>query len=330
MTGVAAAALLAILLDGIVKLFEESARRRSWFVLMAATIALLIVLAGAMLPVMLNEGRSNTEETVVVGAKTFSEQYILAELISDRLGDVGMTSRNVESLGSTVAFDALAQGNIDVYVDYSGTLWANAMKRGDNPGAEVVLRELKAWLEEEHGVILLGALGFENAYAFAMRREDAGQKGIVTISDLVPYAHEMSIGGDYEFFDRPEWESVRNTYDLNFKQYRRFDSTLMYPAVRDGLVDVIGAFSTDGRIAAYDLTVLEDPLGGLPPYDAVLLLSRDAARQPEIVNALSTLVGKIHDPLMREANRLVDVDGLPVAAAADSLYHWLRTRDEGD
>jgi osmoprotectant transport system permease protein len=260
----------------------------------------------------------------VVGAKTFTEQYILAELVAARLRAAHFDVDVRDGLGSTVIFDALAQGGIDVYVDYSGTIWANHMGREETAGAERVLSEMTVWLDERFGITLLGALGFENAYALAMRRDRAEALGIRSLADLADRSSGLSIGGDYEFFARPEWIAVRDRYGLDFAEQRSFDSSLMYAAVVDGHVDAISAFSSDGRIAAYDLVVVEDPLQAFPPYDAVLLLSERAAGRADVVAALSPLVGGVGDQAMRRANKLVDLDGRPIADAASMLDAELR------
>jgi osmoprotectant transport system permease protein len=218
-----------------------------------------------------------------------------------------------------VAFDALVASEIDVYVDYTGTLWTNHMQRRDAPGAERVVAELTAWLDGEYGVALLGGLGFENAYALAMRRADAEALGIHAIGELAPHSGRLSIGGDYEFFARPEWRAVRDAYGLAFREQRTFDPTLMYGAIAAAQVDVISAFSTDGRIRALDLVVLDDPRRALPPYDAVLLLSPEARRHPGIADALRPLLGRIDAERMRRANQLVDVDGQSIETAVSQL-----------
>src|SRR5690606_24208063 len=120
----------------------------------------------------------------VVGAKNFSEQYILAELMAGRLQAAGANVRRKEDLGSAIAYRALASGEIDAYVDYSGTLWANVLGRTDNPGREQVLAELTRELKARDGVLVLGSLGFENAYALAMRQDRAQALGIASIADL--------------------------------------------------------------------------------------------------------------------------------------------------
>ena len=147
------------------------------------------------------------------------------------------------------------------------------------------------WLLREHGIVCLGSLGFENAYALAMRKDRAKSLGVQTISELAPRAPRLSIGGDYEFFVRPEWKALREQYELSFAAQRSFDSTLMYSAVQRGVVDVISAFTTDGRIPAFELVLLRDDREVLPPYDAVLLLSPRAARNRRLKMAFEPLIG---------------------------------------
>ena len=198
------------------------------------------------------------------------------------------------------------------------------MGREENPGAARVLEEVTRWLEDEHGITCLGPLGFENAYAVAVRRELALSLGLATLDDLARHSAGMEIGGDYEFFQRPEWRSVRDAYGLDFREETSFDSTLMYAAAAEGRVDAISAFSTEGRIARYDLVVLDDPREALPPYDAVLLLSAEAARRPEVRAALEPLLSAIDVETMRRANLRVDVEGASVSEAARLLDAELR------
>ncbi len=150
----------------------------------------------------------------VVGAKTFTEQYVLSALIAQRLQAAGLPATTRAGLGSNVIFDALAAGDIDVYVDYSGTLWANQFHHTDvRPRAEL-LDELKTTLAKQD-ITLFGELGFENAYALVMPRKRADELGIHSIADLASRAAAMSIAGDYEFFSRPEWAGIQKAYGLS-------------------------------------------------------------------------------------------------------------------
>lgn len=319
LVGCVAAAALAIGLDALIRLAEVAAQRRRPRLALLSLGLLLLLMAGAAAPHCGSVLRGGAKTQVVVGAKTFSEQYILAKLIADRLREAGFSVRVRESLGSSIIFDALVAGVVDVYVDYSGTIWANHMKRDDTASSEEVLTEMARWLRDEKGIGLLGTLGFENAYALAMRRDRASELQLESIADLAEVAPTLRIGGDYEFFARPEWAGVRDRYGLAFAAQQSFDSSLMYTAVAEGHVDVISAFSTDGRIAAFDLQLLDDPLDALPPYDAILLLSRRAQQQRDLTRALTPLIGSIDDERMRAANKAVDMDGASIERAARIL-----------
>jgi len=301
--GCVAAAALALLTDQLLALIEAGTVRRSRSRVLAG---LVLLLAGIVLAAWPYAQRESTG--YVVGAKSFSEQYILAALMSERIEGQGGRARRRAGLGSAVAFRALLNDELDVYVDYSGTVWANFMNRSDSPPRAQLLDELSRWLKEQHGVRMLGTLGFENAYALAMRREQAQALGIDSIHDLAGHAPSLRIGGDFEFFGRPEWQALRDGYGLRFAQQREYQSTFMYRAIASGDVDVISAFSSDGRVLAGDLQVLTDPLGVIPPYDALILISPRRANDPLLERALRPLVDAIDVESMREANLMVDRD----------------------
>ncbi|MEW6273016.1 MAG: ABC transporter permease/substrate-binding protein, partial [Thermodesulfobacteriota bacterium] len=310
LVGSVAAAALALALDALVHGVEVGIRhrRRALLAGCAGGAALLAVWAAAPLVT----AAARPAQPVVIGAKTFTEQYVLAELLADWIRDAtGLPSEIRASLGSTVAYDALASGDIDLYVDYSGTLWATILRRdGAPPSREAAVAEVARFLRERDGVELVADLGFENAYALAMRAADADRLGIATIADLARHAPGMTIGGDYEFFSRPEWRALRETYGLRFAEQRSMDASLMYQAAALGEVDVISAFSTDGRIAALELRVLDDDRAAIPPYDAVVLASARLAREhAEVVAALRELAGTIDATRMRAANLEVDERG---------------------
>lgn len=344
--GCIAAAILALLLDmligGVQKAVEERRRGLGW----AAGGALAsVVLVGLISPwavrqvyrpgtptvVQTNDSqKERAKTTLVIASKTFTEQYILQDLIVDFLKDAGYSTRQMESLGSTVIFNGLINNEIDCYVDYTGTIWANFMKQeGSAPGWKV-LAEVRGWLAREHGVQCVGPLGFENAYVLAMRRADAERLKIKTVSDLAEHAPDLKFGSDYEFFSRPEWPALRNAYGLSFADRVRYSSTFMYEALANGEVDVISAFSSDGRIKALDLVLLEDPLHAIPPYDAIVLLSPEASQRPGVAAALQPLVGSINVEMMQQANYMVDRDEekKSVGQAARFLQQEIETSSE--
>jgi len=323
--GCIAAALLALLLDFILALIEAGLARRSRWRLWTGAAALVAIIAATILPVReAAPAGGAVGGVVIVGAKNFSEQYILARLIEDRLRQAGYRTERRDNLGSTVAYRALAAGDIDVYVDYSGTLWANILQRRDTPAAPDMLATLRRELARRDKVRLLGSLGFENAYAFAMTRAGATQRGIADLADLGRASAQLRLATDLEFLSRPEWRAVEARYHPRFRRSRAYSPTFMYRALADGSADVITAFSSDGRIAAMNLVTLADPRGALPNYDAVLLLAPGAAQDAGLVAALRPLIGAIDIATMREANWMVDRDAdktTPQQAAT-----WLATR----
>jgi osmoprotectant transport system permease protein len=197
------------------------------------------------------------------------------------------------------------------------------MQRGAPESSWRTLAATSAWLAEQHGIRLLGPLGFENAYCLAMRRERAEALGIHDLRQLATHASELALGTDYELMKRPEWTRLTETYGLSFARTVTYDPSFMYSALTSGDVDVISAFSSDGRIESLGLVVLGDPAQAFPPYDAVLLLSARAAESKAIVGALSPLVGAIPVERMRRANEIVDrSEG---QQTPDQAAEWLLT-----
>ena len=317
LAGCVASAALALVADFLLGLVERGFRDRRkplWF---GGMIAALLGVAAALAA----QFGGSRDDTVVIGAKTFSEQYILARLIGQRLKDEGFAVEYRDGLGSAVAHSAAASGAIDIYVDYTGTIWANQMQRTDNPGRDAMYEAIAAWERETGGARVFGKLGFENAYGFAMRQDRARQFGVETLADLATVAPQLTMGGDPEFFERPEWVAVRDAYGLRFANLRNFSPTFMYNALRSGEANVISAYTSDGRIAADNLVILADPEGALPSYDAVLMLSEDAASDERLTAALRPLLGSITVEAMRRANYAVDRadDKLGFDAAARQL-----------
>ena len=208
---------------------------------------------------------------------------------------------------------------VDVYLEYSGTVWANRMNETSNPGRKEVLEKAGNFVEENDGMHSLGPLGFQNLYALAMRRDRAAELGIETIEDMIPIADTLVAAGDLEFFGRPEWITLRDTYNIDFAQKLTFDTALMYTAVDRRQVDLIAAYTSDGRVDAYGLKIIADPRNALLPYDGMLVASSSAAKNPLFLETLGALVNRISDEAMREANRIVDVNGGTISDAVNYL-----------
>ncbi len=336
------AALLAVVLDQALRLVETAVKqrrhRRAAAIGTVLAVALTAAVGGAFWPTFTQPvgGRMAEDQNVtaggvpqpgplsgrgyITGSKSFVESHLLAELIGLSLEEAGAEVVNRPSMGSTILFDALRGNSVDVYVDYTGTIWATLMRRTE-PASRLRTRiEVTNFLYQEHGVLSVGPLGFKNDYAFAMNEVRAGELGIRSIPDLS--GRNLEIGGDPEVFGRPEWERVRSVYGLDSLVTRPMQAIYMFDAVRNGQVDVITAYTTDGRLAEGGLVLLDDPQQALPPYDAVLLVSPDASKDAALLGALSGLVNRIDDQMMATANLRVEAGGDSPRQAA----LWLRDR----
>ena len=330
--GCLVSAALALVLDQVIRLFELAAERRSRQLAGMGAAGLVLVLAPLLMTLAPSGPKDRLDRdfslasepldgrTITLAAKSFAEQYILAELITQRLENEGARVDLRQGLGSAILFDAVTRGEVDVSVDYTGTIWATLMEREDVPPRAVMYAEVSAWLLEEHGMIALAPLGFENAYAYAVTRQTAERYDLVSVGDLA--GKGLTLASDPEFFGRSEWTRTRDIYGLDTLRTRGMESTFMYEAVASGEVDVITAYTTDGRIDAYDLVLLEEPAGALPPYDAFILLSPDAAEDRALQAALAPLASAISSQDMRTANGKVDLERQSVMEAA----LWLTDR----
>jgi osmoprotectant transport system permease protein len=302
LAGCVASAGLALAADNLLWVIEVGlAKRARWLTFGGIAVVMLGILAA-----LWAQGSGSDERRIVIASKQFSEQYILAQLIGARLEAAGYSVEYRDGLGSAVVHSAVASSSVDIAVDYTGTIWANFLKRSDDPGRAAMYETIVAWEARENGVKVLGRLGFENAYAFAMRGDKAKELGVASLTDLVGVAPQLTVGGDPEFFERPEWIAVRDAYRLSFGKSRNFAPTFMYNALQSGEADVISAYTSDGRIAADKLVVLADPKGALPSYDALLMLSPRIADDAGVAKALEPLLGAISVEAMREANLAVD------------------------
>jgi osmoprotectant transport system permease protein len=315
--GCVAAATFAFAIDQLLALMEGGLARRGRMRVAAGGLGLVLITAAALVP-----WASQPRGGYVVGAKPFTEQYVLAALIEQRLRAAGLPTTRRDGLGSSVIFEALGSGEIDVYVDYSGTIWANQLRRSDVPPRQEVLAATANWLKERRNIAMLGGLGFENAYALAMPRRRAEALGIRSIADLAGHAATMSIAGDYEFFGRPEWQAIRRSYGLSFREQRQMQAEFMYPAAAQGDVDVIAAYTSDGRIAKHALAVLEDPRQAIPPYDAILLIAPGRSGDRALIDALSPLLGAIDVERMRAANLRATGGGPDASPRAAAAWLW--------
>jgi len=261
-------------------------------------------------------------DPIVIASKPFAESYLLAETFAQLLEDHGFRVDRRLGLGATdITLQALIRGDIDAYPEYTGTGLAavgNQELRGDP--AEVFTR-VSGIFHERWRARWLPPLGFENDYAIAMRRGHADSLGVTTLTGLARIASDLTGGFSPDFMGRPDGlTGLADTYAIHLRETRSLLQAVKYQALAEGAVDVIDAYSTDGAIARYDLTVLADDRGFFPPYDAAPLVSGDFYEtRPRAVMALTSLAGRMSVELVRRANEQIEVRGRPVATVAGEL-----------
>lgn len=317
--GAGVAAALALFLDfalGLVEAWLAPGRPRPGLRKKTALFGGLVVLfavAGVRVP----RGTSPTNGTPVagrptirIGSKNFTEQLILGELLAQVVeADARFTVERVFNLGGTViCHEALIHDEIDLYPEYTGTALSAVLGLAvpDDPGK--VMGLVRTAYADRFACRWLDPLGFNNTYAITVPRALSEQQGWQTVSDLQPEATNLRAGFTSEFRERADgYPGLQRAYGFHFGSVRDLGPELMYAAAAQGEVDVICAFATDGRIAAYELQVLEDDRGFFPPYQAAPVV-REALLEahPELAERLNRLAGRLDEATMQGLNFEVD------------------------
>jgi osmoprotectant transport system permease protein len=315
LAGAVPAALLALAVDGGLLWLERALsrrRRRARAVMAAVTIVLALGLAASGLAARRGRG------VVVIGSKNFTEQLILGELVAQAIErGTGLPVDRRLNLGGTLICDrALASGDIDAYVEYTGTALTAVFHQPVNADPAAVfgtVRELYA----RSGRTVLPPLGFNNTFAILVRGRDARGRQLRTIDDVAPIAREWRAGFGYEFLERPDgFPGLSRTYGLRFVEPPHvMDLTLSYRALASGQVDLIAGDATAGLITGLDLVQLEDNRRYFPPYDAAIVArSATLLRYPDMRAALERLGGRVSAADMRAMNYAADVEHRDVRA----------------
>lgn len=265
-------------------------------------------------------------ERIVVGSKNFTESDLLGEIVAQQIERrTGLRVERRFHLGGTfVCHQAITAGQIDLYVEYTGTAYTAVLKHPPIADAKRVLAAVREEYLRRFGVTWLDPFGFDNTFAILVRRTDAERYGLKRISDLAKVAPRWHAGFGYEFLERADgFAGLARTYGLTFAAPpTAMDLGLTYRALADGKVDVIAGNSTDGQIAALDLVALEDDRRYFPPYQAApVIRARTLLAHPAVGGALGELAGKISDDEMRRLNALADVEHRDIRTIARD---WLR------
>ncbi|UZJ78176.1 glycine betaine ABC transporter substrate-binding protein [Fictibacillus sp. KU28468] len=313
LAGAIPAALLALVIDYILKRIEIASnpvgkRKFSW---KKASI-ILIPVAALLLFFAIRSGTS--DDTIKISGKKWTEQYILPYVIAEYVEaktdykvDVG------EGLGETpILTQAIKKGDIDMYVEYTGTGLLTILKEKYSPNLtpDQIYDRVKEGYKKKYKLDWLEPLGFQNTYALALQPQKYKELGVKTTSELAGKSSQVTFGAPTEFYEREDgYPGFQKVYNFNFKDKKSLDPNLMYGAVKAGKVDTIAAFTTDGRIARYNLKLLKDDKKFFPPYYAAPIVREDTLKKfPKLKDTVNQLAGKISEKDMAEMNAKVDID----------------------
>jgi osmoprotectant transport system substrate-binding protein len=274
--------------------------KRALFSYAALTLALLLTACAPPRP-----------DHPVIGAKNFTEQVVLGELLAQEIeAKSGLkVERRFYLAGSYICQQALVAGRIDGYVEYTGTALTAVLKQPLQRDPQGVLDTVRRLYASRYNIVVGAPLGFENTFAMVIRGADANALHLTTLSQAAPYAPQWRLGVGYEFEQRPDGlPGLSAVYGLRFASApRTMDLGLLYRALNARQVDIIAANSTDGPIRALGLTALEDDKHYFPPYQAVPLIRAEALKRwPQMQTALDSLAGKITADDMRAMNEAID------------------------
>lgn len=283
--------------------------------------AFVIILIGILLVSGLS-GCGRKGPDVRIGGKNFSEQFIMAEMLGIMIEEnTDLTVEVQTNLAASVINDAIKNGSIDLYLEYTGTGLINLGMEPESD-SDKVYDIVKKEYDEQFNIKWMKPYGFNNTYAMVVTQDTAEKYNLKNITDLAAVADQLTLGCTYVFTERADgYPGLSEYYGFEFADVTGMDPSMMYQAVVEKSVDVISGFATEGRISAYDLVVLEDDKGFFPPYDATAIIRGEVLeKHPELEELLNKLAGRIDDNKMAELNAEVDLDKRePADVARDFL-----------
>lgn len=305
--GAIPAALLAIMLDIILRGFEFISKRSGFKSFVAMLIIAVLVVAT---PFMFNGGK---KADIVIGAKLGSEPAILINMYKLLIEDA--TDLDVElkaGLGKTAfVFSALQEGSIDIYPEFTGTAIVTHLgEKAQSNEPKEVYQQAKNGMNEKYDMAFLEPMKFNNTYAVTTTKELAEKYDLESIGDLNKVEDQFTAGFTLEFKDRYDgYVGMQEVYNLNFANVVTMEPGIRQEALSNGEVDVIDAYATDSYMIKFDLVVLDDPKNLFPPYQGAPLLRQETLmKYPELEEILNQLGGKITDDQMRQMNYQVDYE----------------------
>lgn len=284
---------------------QKQRRRRKWILGFSAAVILLLAAISAW-----RSRSASGEDVIVVGGKNYTEQRLLCELASQAIErETGLSVKRQSNLGGTqVLFSAMKSGEVDVYVEYTGTAYTETLRYPPINDMEQVFRKVQQDFKDLYDLVVLDQMAFNNTYTLALKPEDAEKYGLTKISDLDFVNGQLSISPTLEFMNREDGlPGLKEAYGLRFSRETGVDGAARYTALMSGESDIIDAFSTDGLLKKFQLTVLEDDKDFFPPYYPVpVIRSQVYEEHPELKAAFDKLGPLLTEEAMQEMNYKID------------------------
>lgn len=290
--------------DGSIKIKKKKSSKLNKIYKLAALILVIVIIGGSIIKY------NKKEDKIVIGSKNFNEQLILGNMLATLIEENTdlKVERKLNLGGTSIAFNALKSGEIDLYVEYTGTGLVNIMNKPAVNDPDKAYKIVSDYFNKNYNITWLEPLGFNNTYTLAVSKDTAKKYNIETFSDIAKVSNKLRLGSTIEFTNREDgYLGLKKAYNMNFKEVNAVDGGLRYTSLNNGKTDVIDAFSTDGLLKAFDLKVLKDDKNFFPPYYAVPIINNNTLEKyPELKDLINKLSGKIDDEKMRELNYKVD------------------------
>ena len=339
LAGAIPACILALVVDGLMAMVEklvtpvslqksfgeskehliQQKKKQKW-ILRVAGLIIIVLIANTVIGNI-----KKNDDTIILGSKDFTEQAVMGYLYADIIEhDTGLKVEHKENLGgSQVAFQAIKSGEIDMYIDYTGTVYVTILGHKPLSDEQKVAKVSQDELKDKYDLVGFDITTFNNMYTMAVTPETAEKYGLKTIEDLKKCDKDMTVGATLEFLNRKDdgLPGLEKLYGLHFKKTVGIDNSPRFAAIESGDVQIIDAFATDGLLKKYNLVVLEDNKHYFPPYNAMPIVREELYKKhPEIEKPINKLSKVLTDEVMQELNYQVDEEGKePADVARDFL-----------
>ena len=313
--------------QSFLRLISKNATKKQKNRIIFPTVFVLICTIAAIF--YLNPLSSNSAKTIVVASKPTSEQFILGEIIAQDIEantDIKVERKFGIGGGTTNIQPAMLSGDLDIYVEYTGTAWLNVLSKDLPENNQINFEELNEIYQKQFKLEWLGLLGFNNTYGLAISNENAQKKNITNYSQLALQSENFTFGAEFDFFERSDaFPGLKKVYPFSFKKLEEMDINLRYQAFEQGKINAVDVFTTDAQIKKLDLKVLQDNKNYFPSYEAGIVIRQEILEKyPELEPLLNQLQKKISTEKMQELNYEVEIEKKSPAEVAKNFLNSLK------